>query len=192
MAQYDVSEIAIGSDSYVLKDATTREVKVDQSDIAIIIDGNKTTHTGGAAAGEFVLVRNSTISGITDGLYTATQEISANTAIDSTYLTAVDGGGLNAISDHIASPNNLAKKIYGTGDVQLFGVLLSSSKALFPLPLGAKASSIISSGIVDVFDIGAFPASVSLAGGWLVVATGSFIKDAGYPVGIIVSVNWQD
>ena len=71
------------------------------NDIAIIINGNKTTHTGGAAQGDFVIVRNSTINGITEGLYTAAQAIPANTAIDSTYLTAVDGGGLNAVSDHI-------------------------------------------------------------------------------------------
>ena len=78
------------------------DAKANASDIAIIIDGNQTTHTGGVAIGEFVLVRNSTISGITDGVYTAAQAIPANTAIDSTYLTAVDGGGLNALNSKIA------------------------------------------------------------------------------------------
>lgn len=75
--------------------------KANSSDIAIIIDGNKTTHTGGAAIGDFVIVCNSTITGITDGLYTAAQEIPANTAITSAYLTAVDGGGLNALNGNI-------------------------------------------------------------------------------------------
>ncbi len=68
-----------------------------QSDIAIIIEGNQTTYTGGAAVGEYVIVRNSTISGIADGLYKAVQAIPANTAITSAYLEAVDGGGLNNI-----------------------------------------------------------------------------------------------
>ena len=71
------------------------------SDIAIIIDGNKTTHTGGVAVGEYVIVRNSTISGIADGLYKAVQAIPANTAITSAYLAAVDGGGLNALNSHL-------------------------------------------------------------------------------------------
>jgi len=74
---------------------------VDQltEDVAIVINGNKTTHTGGAAAGQFVLVRNSTITDITDGLYTAAQAIPANTVIDKTYLTSVSGGGLNALNN---------------------------------------------------------------------------------------------
>jgi len=80
---------------------------VDQltEDVAIVINGNKTTHTGGAAAGQFVLVRNSTITDITDGLYTAAQAIPANTVIDKTYLTSVSGGGLNALNNNIAEIN---------------------------------------------------------------------------------------
>ena len=74
-----------------------------QSDIAIIINGNQTTHTGGVAVGQYVIVRNSTISGITDGLYKATQAIPANTAITSAYLASVDGGGLNDVKDQITA-----------------------------------------------------------------------------------------
>ena len=77
------------------------KINATQSDIAIIIEGNQTAHTGGVAVGEYVTVRNSTIFGITDGLYKATQAIPANTAIDSTYLTAVDGGGLNELNSKI-------------------------------------------------------------------------------------------
>ena len=64
--------------------------------LGIVITGNSTPV--GASAGQYVIVKNSTISGITDGLYTAAQAIPANTAIDSTYLTAVSGGGLNSIA----------------------------------------------------------------------------------------------
>lgn len=119
MAQYDIDHIQLQNGDVCNLNATNiynyldktgsgfaldarqgkalNDAKANASDIAIIIDGNQTTHTGGAAIGEFVLVRNSTISGITDGLYKAVQAIPANTAIDSTYLTAVDGGGLNAV-----------------------------------------------------------------------------------------------
>ena len=53
--------------------------------LGIVIKGNSTPI--GASAGYYVIVKNSTISGITDGLYKAAQTIPANTAIDSTYLT---------------------------------------------------------------------------------------------------------
>ena len=83
--------------------ALADKLDATQSDIAIIIEGNQTTHTGGAAVGEYVIVRSSTISGITDGLYKAVQAIPANTAIDSTYLAAVEGGGLNELNGKLTS-----------------------------------------------------------------------------------------
>ena len=67
-------------------------------EIGIVVKGNKTAHTGGAAAGQFVILRNSTITGCDDGLYKAAQAIPYDTAIDSTYLTPVSGGGLNALN----------------------------------------------------------------------------------------------
>lgn len=92
--------------------ALNDKINATQSDIAIIIDGNQTTHTGGVAINGFVYVRNSTISGITDGVYTAAQAIPANTAIDSTYLTAVDGGGLNELNGKIESLIKTASNTY--------------------------------------------------------------------------------
>ena len=66
-------------------------------EMAPIVNGNKSTV--GAAIGEYVLVRNSSITGITDGAYTAAKAIPANTTIDSTYLTAVGtGGALNSLN----------------------------------------------------------------------------------------------
>ena len=63
--------------------------------LGIVIDGNSTPV--GASAGQYVIVKNSTISGVTDGLYKAALAIPANTAIDATYLTEVSGGGLNSL-----------------------------------------------------------------------------------------------
>ena len=68
--------------------------------LAIVVDGNKTSHTGGAAIGDYVLVKNSSIADITDGGYTAAKAIPANTVIDKTYLTACSKGALNSLSDH--------------------------------------------------------------------------------------------
>lgn len=69
--------------------------------LGIVIEGNSTPV--GASTGQYVIVKASTISGITDGLYTAAQAIPANTAIDSTYLTAVSDGGLNDLNRTIKS-----------------------------------------------------------------------------------------
>ena len=63
--------------------------------MAFIINGNKSTTAIPLA--QYAIVKNSTITNITDGLYIAAKAIPANTAIDSTYLTAVNSGGFNSI-----------------------------------------------------------------------------------------------
>ncbi len=68
--------------------------------MCVLVEGNKSETV--AAVGEYVIVRNSSISGRPDGLYTAAKAIPANTVIDSTYLTAVSGGGLNALKNDMA------------------------------------------------------------------------------------------
>lgn len=65
----------------------------------IVVNGNKAALS--AAIGQFVILKNSTIPGRSDGLYTAAKAIPANTAINSTYLTAVTDGGLNALLGQI-------------------------------------------------------------------------------------------
>ena len=67
--------------------------------MAILINGDKSTT--GAAAGQYVYLKDSTITGAADGLYKAAQAIPANTIIDVTYLTAVSAGGLNSLNDSI-------------------------------------------------------------------------------------------
>lgn len=66
--------------------------------IAVVVDGNKTSYVSGASIGQYVLLKNSTITGRTDGAYKAAKAIPYNTAIDSTYLTAVNGGLVNALN----------------------------------------------------------------------------------------------
>ena len=69
--------------------------------LAIVVDGNKTAHVGGAAIGDYVLVKNSTIADIVDGGYTAAKAIPAATVIDKTYLTACANGIANSLSEQI-------------------------------------------------------------------------------------------
>lgn len=73
----------------------------NQDALGIIVDGNKAAVS--ATTGQYIILRNSTITGKTDGLYTAAKSIPANTAIDGTYLTAVSGGGLNALNGKITN-----------------------------------------------------------------------------------------
>ena len=69
--------------------------------MAILINGDQSAT--GAAAGQYVYLKDSTITGAADGLYKAAQAIPANTVIDVTYLTAVSAGGLNSLNDRITN-----------------------------------------------------------------------------------------
>lgn len=72
-----------------------------QDAIGYVCNGN--TCAASVAAGQYVILKNSTITGCADGLYTAAQAIPANTAIDSTYLTPVYGGAANSLFDALAN-----------------------------------------------------------------------------------------
>lgn len=72
------------------------------ADLAPIIKGN--TCAAGAAAGDYVLLCGSTITGKDDGAYIAAKAIPANTAIDATYLgTALDGGIANSLNSNMVN-----------------------------------------------------------------------------------------
>lgn len=79
-----------------------------QNAIGYVCNGN--TCAASFAAGQYVILKNSTITGCADGLYTAAQAIPANTAIDATYLTAVTGGAANSLSDAIAKKTGTVSK----------------------------------------------------------------------------------
>lgn len=66
------------------------------SDMGIVVNGS--TSTKNISAGQYVVVVNSTITDISDGLYTANSAVIAGTALTSTNLTAVGNGGFNAIT----------------------------------------------------------------------------------------------
>lgn len=86
--------------------------------IGIVVDGNKSAL--GATTGQYVILQNSTITGKDDGLYTAAQTIPANTVIDGTYLTAVSGGGLNALEDKLdALKSSIGTIVDGTNATSL-------------------------------------------------------------------------
>ena len=79
-------------------DILNNKIAAVQNEIGIVINGN--TATQNVAKGQYVIVKNSTITDITDGLYTAATEITAGTAFISTNLIAETAGGLNVLSNN--------------------------------------------------------------------------------------------
>lgn len=67
--------------------------------VGIVCNGKRCATS--ASTGQYVILQNSSIPGRNDGLYTAAKAIPANTDLDSSYLTAVSGGGLNALNNKI-------------------------------------------------------------------------------------------
>ena len=71
-----------------------------QAEVAPIINWKRCSL--GAASGDYVLLRNSTIAGKTDGAYKATKAIPANTDLDSTYLgSPITGGMVNELNSNL-------------------------------------------------------------------------------------------
>jgi len=74
------------------------------SEMAIVVNGNKTTT--GASTNDYVIVKNSSINGVSDGLYLANKSIPANTTLDSSYFktdSALAKGAINALNDNITN-----------------------------------------------------------------------------------------
>lgn len=64
--------------------------------IGVVITGNRPSRA--VSAGKYVIVRNSTISGISDGLYTSNSALSPSTDVTAANLSAVLSGGLNMVA----------------------------------------------------------------------------------------------
>lgn len=64
--------------------------------IGIVVTGKRPSIA--VTAGQYVIVRNSTISGISDGLYTANSALSPSTNVTAANLSAVLSGGLNMVA----------------------------------------------------------------------------------------------
>ena len=87
------------SDSTTIPQAINNKAPIES--LAIPIVGN--VASANVASGKFVFVKNSTITGISDGLYIAVNAISANTPFTAADLDNTDTaeGGLNAVTSNI-------------------------------------------------------------------------------------------
>jgi len=75
----------------------------DMDGLAIIINGNKASKN--VSTGDYVLVENSTISGIADGGYKALSNVSAGTAFAASDLSALTKGAVTLIGEDVAILN---------------------------------------------------------------------------------------
>lgn len=89
------SSITSGSSDLVESGAVFTELnnKVKNNEMAIVITGSLPSMI--VSAGQYVIVRNSTISGVTDGMYKAVNALSPGTNVTAADLTASSSGGLN-------------------------------------------------------------------------------------------------
>lgn len=78
-----------------LIDEAQNAASAKADEIAIVITGARPSMV--VSTGQYVVVRGSTITGVTDGLYTAVNTLSPSTDVTAADLTAVSVGGLNEL-----------------------------------------------------------------------------------------------
>lgn len=117
-----------------------------QDALGIVVDGDQAAVS--ASTGQYIILKNSTITGCTDGLYTATKAIPANTAIDNTYLSAVSGGGLNALNTQIITKKLNVSFTDGYASVAISDVS-SSATVVISRRAHAPSSLIIAANVTN-------------------------------------------
>ena len=99
-----------------------------QAEVAPIINGKRCSL--GAASGGHVPLRNSTITGKSDGAYQAAKAIPANTDLDSTYLgSPITGGIVNELNSKITQLFALQRNPKGTAQT----ISAGNFQIIFPI-----------------------------------------------------------
>ena len=127
--------------SQVLTNIDT-ELTTIENDIGIVVTGS--TASQNVSAGQYVIVKNSTITGITDGLYTSRYNISANTIFTASDLVAVTNGGLNDLLDDVTTLNDQIANVdnrMATGIIDS-GTLTANGDTAIPISFGKTFSSV--------------------------------------------------
>ncbi len=119
--------------------------------IGVVITGNRPSRA--VTAGQYVIVRNSTISGITDGLYTANATLSPSVNVTAANLSAVPSGGLNAVRPISLGGTGASSELYArlnletvhanyfvVGGGQTTTLTLRGAQAFFMIAAGTAAT----------------------------------------------------
>ena len=108
------------------------EIGLLRNDMAIVVSGN--TAGSNVSAGSYVLVTGSTITGVTDGLYKAVNNVSSGTPFTAADLTAVSGGLGSEISSLANQIGSIVKSDSFTAITTASGNVVSSipeSRSIF-------------------------------------------------------------
>ena len=90
------------------------EFNLFNSEMTKVIIGN--TSTDNVATGEYVSLKKSIISGLSDGIYKSKSNIASGTPFVSSNLEAVTGGAVNALNDDLDALNSkLTQQLTSTG-----------------------------------------------------------------------------
>ena len=121
---------------------TAADILAQAKEIGKVVNGNSCTDFT-LNKGDYVIVKNSTITGITDGLYTYSSSTSksAGSAVSAGELTAVSGGGLNELNSKITDDNNFVAATNHTVNYQKMGVSGKSVVVTFQITTGATINS---------------------------------------------------
>lgn len=100
-SQGNYQRIMSGADMTGYRTAAAQDAidTAQDAEIGIVITGARPSIA--VTAGQYVIVRNSTISGIPDGLYMANAALSSSTDVTASDLTAVNDGGLNSLGAYV-------------------------------------------------------------------------------------------
>ena len=134
-----------------LHDHDTTLGKVEGS-IAIVATGN--THAA-ITSGQYVYVKEHTA--LADGLYTASTNISKNATLSSSNLTAVSGGGMNALKAYVDSLNSnigsttfTATAVTSRGTILSGGAYTAGKLLIIQFTFKSASSATNSPGIVNI------------------------------------------
>lgn len=117
----------------------------------ILVNGN--TASVNVTSGQFVTVLNSTITGVTDGIYKAVANVAAGVPFVAANLSAPTSGALNELVDQIAtlSPEIGAARVVTTGTIVANGDITYTVNEIL------SAASVSLSKMITIFTEGMRP-----------------------------------
>ena len=133
---------------------TAADILAQAKEIGKVVNGNSCTDFT-LNTGDYVIVKNSTITGITDGLYTYSSSTSksAGSAVSSGELTAVSGGGFNALNSKISDVKSVTGRtgdtVYG-GYIKLGKIVIVNVRVV--MASNASANDSIISGVPNILN----------------------------------------
>lgn len=122
------------------------DINVKPPEIGIVITGARPSIA--VTAGQYVIVRNSAISGITDGLYTANSALSPSTDVTAANLSAVNNGGLNSLKSTLDALGNPYFRSFSKPNVTCNG----NSSAVIDISIGDVPSGWAATAVTSWID----------------------------------------